>query len=133
MRTRLVTRVVASVIALGLLAFAAERIYYRYLVWPGARVGTVTSVWDLGLWVHGDLVTAPVTDWSFLDKVRTVRVQTSWHGIPYSVTVAVFRVQQQPYVYSYYFPPQRPWMPDLRERFPEARFWNRNVARDPRV
>ena len=132
MTKRMVTRIIVSVIALGVLALVADRLYKRYLVWPGARVGTTTSVKDLGLWVHGDRVTTPVTDWSFLDKVRTVRVETSWHGIPYSVTVAILKVGQQPYVYSYYFPP-RPGMPDLRDRFPEARFWNQNVARDPRV
>src|SRR5206468_4917346 len=36
-----------------------------------------------GLWLTGDLVTKPVTDWSFTDKYPTIFVQTrSWYGLP---------------------------------------------------
>src|SRR5437867_12054495 len=35
-----------------------------------------------GLWLTGDLVTTPVTDWSFTDKYPTIFVQTrSWYEI----------------------------------------------------
>ena len=29
-----------------------------------------------GLWLTGDLVTTPVTDWSFTDQVPTIKLQT---------------------------------------------------------
>src|SRR2546427_4648725 len=42
-----------------------------------------------GLWLTGDLVTKPVTDWSFTDKYPTIFVQTrSWYGLPHSVTTS---------------------------------------------
>jgi len=48
----MVTRITVIVIALGVLAFGADRAYKRYLVWPGARVGANTTVRDLGLWLY---------------------------------------------------------------------------------
>ena len=29
-----------------------------------------------GLWLTGDLVTTPVTDWSFIDNVPNIKIQT---------------------------------------------------------
>jgi hypothetical protein len=43
-----------------------------------------------GLWLKGDLVTEPVTDWSFVSKYATDRVQTrTWYFIPQSVLQAL--------------------------------------------
>jgi hypothetical protein len=40
-----------------------------------------------GLWLKGNLVTTPVTDWSFTDNFETVQVQTNTsYLIPHSVT-----------------------------------------------
>jgi len=40
-----------------------------------------------GLWLSGDVETAPVTDWSFVDAHREIFVETrSRYGIPHSVT-----------------------------------------------
>jgi hypothetical protein len=39
-----------------------------------------------GLWLTGDLVTTPVTDWSFTDRVLTIKLQTqSRFLLPHSV------------------------------------------------
>ena len=41
-----------------------------------------------GLWLTGDLVTTPVTDWSFTDEVPTIKLQTqSRFLLPHSVTI----------------------------------------------
>lgn len=38
---------------------------------------------DFGLWLTGDLVTTPVTDWSFTDAIPTVQIETrTWYLIP---------------------------------------------------
>jgi hypothetical protein len=79
-----------------------------------------------GLWLTGNLVTAPVMDWSFTDKVDTVKVQTrDLLGLPHSVTTYCVAYNGQLYLTSVY-PPRAP-------QYPNGRRWNRNVARDPRV
>ncbi len=40
-----------------------------------------------GLWLKGELVTTPVTDWSFTDQFEEINVETrTWYFIPHSVT-----------------------------------------------
>ena len=77
-----------------------------------------------GLWLTGEVVTAPVPDWSFTDQYPTIAVQTrSWYGLPHSVTVTCTALDGRLYLTSNY-------PPDLE--FPRRR-WNANVMRDPRV
>ena len=78
-----------------------------------------------GLWLKGDLVTTPVTDWSFTDKIQTVKVQTrTWYLLPHSVTTFCVAYNGQLYLTSVY----RPGI-----EYPHGRNWNANVARDPHV
>ena len=78
-----------------------------------------------GLWLKGNLVTAPVTDWSFTEKVDTVEVEThTWYGVPHSVTTYCAALNGQLYLDSFYPP---------GVEYPHGRSWNENVARDPRV
>ena len=78
-----------------------------------------------GLWLSGEVETAPVSDWSFADAQREIFVETrTWYGIPHSVTTVVVAHNGTLYVPSVYFE---------GGEFPDARFWNRNVVRDPRV
>jgi hypothetical protein len=78
-----------------------------------------------GLWLTGELVTQPVTDWSFADKDPTIFVQTrSWYGLPHSVTTTATAYNGQLYLTSVYRP---------GAQFPRDRLWNRNIMRDPRV
>ena len=72
-----------------------------------------------GLWLNGNLVTTPVADWSFTDKVQTVKVQTNtWYLIPHSVTIWCIAYNGQLY---------------LATSGAAVRQWPRNVARDPHV
>lgn len=74
-----------------------------------------------GLWLTGSLVTTPVTDWSFTDKVPTIKVQTrTWYLLPHSVTINCVAYNGQLYLTSVY-PAGTP------------RSWNANVLRDPHV
>ena len=74
-----------------------------------------------GLWLTGSVATAPVADWSFTDKIPTVKVQTqTWYLLPHSVIVDCNVYNGNLYLISVY--PAGP-----------QRFWNRNVARDPHV
>jgi hypothetical protein len=74
-----------------------------------------------GLWLTGEVVTTPVADWSFTDKVPTIKLQTqSQFLLPHSVTINCVAYNGQLYVTSTY--PAGP-----------PRSWNANVMRDPRV
>ncbi len=78
-----------------------------------------------GLWLTGELVTTPVTDWSFTDKYETIFVQTrAWYGLPHSVTIGCTAYNGHLYLTSVYRP---------GGQFPRDRFWNSNVMRDPHV
>jgi hypothetical protein len=78
-----------------------------------------------GLWLRGEVVAEPVSDWSFTSDVQEIFVETrTWYGIPHSVTTVCAADGADLFVPSVYFE---------GGEYPDARFWNRNVARDPRV
>ena len=78
-----------------------------------------------GFWVTGELVTTPVTDWSFTDQVEEIYVETrTWYFIPHSVNTYCATYNGQLYLFSAYY---------RGGEFPQDRFWNQNVMRDPRV
>lgn len=69
-----------------------------------------------GLWLSGELVTAPIEDWSFANSYPLVEVQTNtWYRIPHSVTIYCVSYQKHLYLQSI------------------GKVWKRNVARDPHV
>ena len=72
-----------------------------------------------GLWLTGNVDTVPVTDWSFTDKIETVKVQTdTGYGLPHSVTTWCIAYNGQLY---------------LATSGADIRQWPRNVARDPHI
>lgn len=78
-----------------------------------------------GLWLSGDVVTTPVTDWSFTDEHIEIFVQTNTrYGVPHSVTTYSTDYNGDYYLFSAYYG---------GGTFPDDRGWNRNVMRDPRV
>jgi hypothetical protein len=72
-----------------------------------------------GLWLTGTVAAAPSTDWSFTDKIVTVKVQTSTqYLLPHSVTTWCIAYNGQLY---------------LATSGAAVREWPRDVARDPHV
>ena len=59
------------------------------LVLIGARItGLEPTLQRPGLWLKGELVSTPVTDWSFTDKIPLIQIQTnSPYLLPHSVTI----------------------------------------------
>ena len=77
-----------------------------------------------GLWVKGELVTTPVTDWSFTNQFEEIYLETrTWYLIPHSVTISCTAHEGRLYLTSTY---------SQGGEFP-SRFWNKNVMRNPRV
>jgi hypothetical protein len=78
-----------------------------------------------GLWLSGEVVKSPVTDWSFATRYQTDKVQTrTWYMIPHSVTTGFIVYHGQLYLTSN-FAAGRP--------FPQSKSWVANVVRDPHV
>ena len=78
-----------------------------------------------GLWLTGDRVTEPVTDWSFTEGHQEIFVQTRTpYLMPHSVTTYCTVDDGDLYLFSAYY---------QGGVFPDDRAWNRNVMRDPRV
>ena len=78
-----------------------------------------------GLWLRGEVVTTPVTDWSFTDTYPTIYIQTrSWYLLPHSVTITCVARNGQLYLTSVF----RQGSP-----FPEGKRWTSDVMRDPHV
>ena len=78
-----------------------------------------------GLWLSGNVEAGPVRDWAFSDAETEILVETrTWYGIPHSVTIWGATQGGVFYIPSLYFG---------EEEYPDGRYWNRNVARDPRV
>src|SRR5690242_19659036 len=78
-----------------------------------------------GLWLKGNLIATPVTDWSFTDSIETVKIQTNTaYLLPHSVTTNCVSYNGQLYLTSLY---------RAGLTYPQGRSWNTNVARDPHV
>jgi hypothetical protein len=70
-----------------------------------------------GLWLKGDVVTTPVTDWSFTDKIPTIKIQTQTPFLlPHSVAIWCAVYNGNLYVTSR-----------------RGRLWVEDVIRDPHV
>src|SRR6202051_3809335 len=86
-----------------------------------------------GLWLKGEVVTTPVTDWLFVDKVEhsgrslnPVLVETRTpYFIPHSVRTIPTVRNGQLYIRSH--------QDRMDVQFPNDKSWTSSVARDPRV
>src|SRR6202167_4707509 len=86
-----------------------------------------------GLWLKGELVTTPVTDWSFVQQVshpgqslNTVLIETRTpYFIPHSVRTIPTVRNGELFIRSH--------QDRMDVPFPNDKSWTSNVARDPRV
>jgi hypothetical protein len=70
-----------------------------------------------GLWLRGERVTNPVTDWSFTDKIKRIKIQTQTPLLlPHSVTIWCVVYNGDLYLSSY-----------------RGRLWVEDIIRDPHV
>ena len=90
-------------------------------------VGFNPGLTSPGLWLTGDLVTEPITDWSFAAKERGFAIESRQWFLPmlaHSVTATRWHHKGNLYVASLY---------PAGVRLPDGRHWNRNILADPRV
>jgi hypothetical protein len=80
-----------------------------------------------GMWLRGELVTEPVTDWSFAQNLPGAAIQTHQWFFPWlahSVRTGHFHYKNRLYFASGY---------PAGIKLPEGRHWNVNVLADPHV
>ena len=87
-----------------------------------------------GLWLAGEVVDRPVTDWDFINQVdhpirgNSIMLETrTWYGIPHSVTVNA-RPRGDKLSLSGSEQGAR-----LDKEFPYSTAWGANIERDPRI
>jgi hypothetical protein len=75
-----------------------------------------------GLWLKGNLVTTPVTDWSFAEKAPFITIQMrTWYLLPHSVNVSCLYHNGHLYISS------------VQYRQGVKYRWNEYLIRDPHV
>lgn len=128
----LVVVVGVVVVALGALRVTGLEPPY---VDPGSEefVKSGRTTWP-GLWLTGEVVHEPVTNWDFVNKVNdpvrknTIMLETrTWYGIPHSVTINLIPAGDKLYISGSEQDSR------LQKPFPYSKAWWTNVARDPRV
>jgi len=87
-----------------------------------------------GLWLEGEVVREPVTDWDWVyevnDPVRgnSIMLETrTWYGIPHSVTINPTARGDKFYIGG----SEQDFR--LEKEFPHSKAWWANIERDPRV
>ena len=87
-----------------------------------------------GLWLAGEVVDRPVTDWDFINQVdhpvkgNSIMLETrTWYGIPHSVTV-----NARPRGDKLYLSGSEQGA-RLGKEFPFSKAWWANIERDPRI
>ena len=87
-----------------------------------------------GLWLAGEVVDRPVTDWDFINQVdhpvkgNSIMLETrTWYGIPHSATV-----NARPRGDKLYLSGSEQGA-RLDKEFPYSKAWWANIERDPRI
>src|ERR1019366_3583472 len=122
---------IVAILTLTLLTLRATGLEPQYLDMNELRAHHMIA--RPGVWLKGEVVTTPVTDWSFVDKVEhpgrsinTVLVETRTpYFIPHSVRTMPTVRNGQLYIRSH--------QDRMDVQFPNDKSWTANVARDPRV
>jgi len=114
---KILVRIAGALVVLLVLALGSARVL-------GFNPGPVAP----GLWLSGEEVTTPVTDWSFGAQVKGLTgVETSQWFAPFlahSVTTTRFHLKDRLYLASGY---------PAGIKLPQGRHWNRNVLANPNI
>ena len=102
---------------------------------PGSEefVKSGRTTWP-GLWLSGDVVHEPVTNWDWVNQVNdpirknTIMLETrTWYGVPHSVTINLTPRGDKLYIGG----TEQDFR--LEKEFPYSKAWWANIVRDPRV
>jgi hypothetical protein len=128
---KIVSMAIAAILAVALLTLRVTGLEPEYLDLNQLRAHHMIA--RPGLWLKGELVTTPVTDWSFVQdaphpgrSLNTVLIETRTpYFIPHSVRTIPTVRNGELFIRSH--------QDRMDVPFPNDKSWTANVARDPRV
>ena len=126
--------VALALVGVSLLALRVTGLDPRYIDPSSAAFAeSGRTAWP-GLWLTGEVIREPVTNWDWVlevnDPIRgsSIMLETrSWYGIPHSVTINLVPRGDKLYVSG------SEQGSRLEKEFPHSKAWWANIERDPRV
>jgi len=126
--------VVGALVVISVLTLRVTGLEPRYID-PSSEAFAESgrTAWP-GLWLTGEIVREPVTNWDWVyevnDPIRgnSIMLETrTWYGIPHSVTINPTARGDKLYIGG----SERDFR--LKKEFPYSKAWWANIERDPRV
>lgn len=126
--------VVISLVAASLLTLRVTGLEPRYIDPASPAFVEAGRTAGPGLWLKGEVVKEPVTNWDWVSAVRdpirgnSIMLETrTWYGIPHSVTINAVPRGEELYISG----SEQDFR--LEKEFPYSKRWWANIERDPRV
>ena len=125
---------VAALLVVSVLTLRVTGLEPRYIDPASAAFAEAGRTAWPGLWLKGEVVREPVTEWDWTSQVNdpirgnSIMLETrTWYGIPHSVTINLVPLGDTLYISGS--------QQDSRvlQTFPEAKSWWANIERDPRI
>jgi hypothetical protein len=125
---------VAALLVVSVLTLRVTGLEPRYIDPASAAFAEAGRTAWPGLWLKGEVVREPVTEWDWTNQVNdpirgnSIMLETrTWYGIPHSVTINLVPLGDTLYISGS--------QQDSRvlQTFPEAKSWWANIERDPRI
>ena len=125
---------VAALLVVSVLTLRVTGLEPRYIDPASAAFAEAGRTAWPGLWLKGEVVREPVTEWDWTNQVNdpirgnSIMLETrTWYGIPHSVTINLVPLGDTLYISGS--------QQDSRvlQTFPNAKSWWANIERDPRI
>ena len=126
--------VVGTLVIISLLVLRVSGLEPRYIDPSSAAfLESGRTAWP-GLWLTGEVVSEPVTNWDWVNEVNdpirgnAIMLETrAWYGLPHSVTINLTARGDKLYIGG----SEQDFR--LQKEFPYSKAWWANVERDPRL
>ena len=125
---------VAALLVVSVLTLRVTGLEPRYIDPASAAFAEAGRTAWPGLWLKGEVVREPVTEWDWTNQVNdpirgnSIMLETrTWYGIPHSVTINLVPLGDTLYISGSQQDSR------LMQTFPDAKSWWANIERDPRI
>ena len=125
---------VAALLVVSVLTLRVTGLEPRYIDPASAAFAEAGRTAWPGLWLKGEVVREPVTEWDWTSQVNdpirgnSIMLETrTWYGIPHSVTINLVPLGDTLYISGSQQDSR------LMQTFPDAKSWWANIERDPRI
>ena len=125
---------VAALLVVSVLTLRVTGLEPRYIDPASAAFAEAGRTAWPGLWLKGEVVREPVTEWDWTNQVNdpirgnSIMLETrTWYGLPHSVTINLVPLGDTLYISGSQQDSR------LMQTFPDAKSWWANIERDPRI